>query len=81
MANLLQAADLAKQDLNLHGHQQKDETEDLMAKFREELVDKFVSDLAKITSEIESLQRTTHMEETSVINTLKEVKTKEEERI
>lgn len=52
-----------------------------MHKLREEVVDKFSSDLAKLSGEIEMLRRATVQEEENVIVTLQEARTKEEERM
>jgi predicted metal-dependent peptidase len=83
MANLLLAADKAKHDVGAFQEQSSkdDETDEFMLKLKEQVVDKFANDLAKLTGEIEALKRNTHIEESSVINTLHEVKSKEEERI
>ena len=68
MANLLHAADKSKVPGGA-----KDEHEEFMMKLREEVVDKFSTDLGKLQAEIEKMRKGGRADEDEILKTIKEV--------
>lgn len=81
MSNLLNAADKLKSSSNVGSSSIVSDSDDFLLKLKEEVMDRFTIDLQRLTSEVEFLRRTTHQEEDTVLRTLDDVRSREDERL